>query len=72
MLGVDDRSDPCTRTRNGALIFRGTWPTILFCNSYSIWIADISRFTSAGKLFISDRNPSVLVDMVASNTTRKR
>ena len=28
-----------------------------FCLSYGTWIVDISRFTSAGKLFISDRNP---------------
>ena len=27
MVGAADRSDPCTRTRNEALIFRGTWPT---------------------------------------------
>ena len=44
---------------------------IIFGNSYNIWIVDASRFTSAGKLLISDRNPSVSVHMVASNTARK-
>ena len=38
---------------------------------YGIRIMDISRFVSAGKLFISDRNPPVFVDMVASNAARK-
>ena len=36
-------------------------------NRYRVRIVYVSRFTSAGKLFISDRSPSVFVDVVASN-----
>ena len=40
-------------------------------NRYRVRIVYVSRFTSAGKLFISDRSPSVFVDVVVSNTACK-
>ena len=44
---------------------------VIFCNRYRVLIVDAFRFTSADKLFISDRNPLVFVDVVASNTVCK-
>ena len=63
LIGVAGGSDPCTQTRTGAV---ATLPrcvaTIVPFVTNGIWVVNVCRFTSAGKLFNNDRIPPVCVD----------
>ena len=59
------------RTHNVYFPWYVAYKIVIFSNRYRVLIVDVFRFTSADKLFISDRNPLVFVDVVASNTVCK-